>query len=335
MKTTRIRSLGLGFGLGLAALLGLATSAQAQGAYPNKPVRLISDSAPGSSNDVTIRILAEHFGQLWGQQVQVLNHPGAGGGISARIASQAEPDGYTFYVPAASAFLALKGAAGVAPNLPIELPKDFKPVGLLMTQPMFIGVSKTLGVKNVAELIALAKRKPGELSFAATGRGRITHLTMELFQDMTGTKLTFVPYTGGPAAAMNDVTTGRVSIVLDGYPGVGGAIEGGMIMGLSNTAAARLEGFETMEVMAEAIPGFRAGGWNAVLAPLGTPDAIIAKVSADLKTVQKKKEMIDRYRQLGSFVGNMGPEELVAFAKSDQEMWRPILQRLADTEMKK
>ena len=109
MKTTRIMSLGLG--LGLAALLGLATGAQAQGAYPNKPVRLISDSAPGSSNDVTIRILAEHFGQLWGQQVQVLNHPGAGGGISARIASQAEPDGYTFYVPAASAFLALKGAA--------------------------------------------------------------------------------------------------------------------------------------------------------------------------------------------------------------------------------
>ena len=97
MKTTRIIGRGLGFGL--AALLGLATGAHAQGAYPNKPVKLISDSAAGSSNDVTIRVLADHFGQLWGQQVQVLNHPGAGGGISARIAAQAEPDGYTLYVP--------------------------------------------------------------------------------------------------------------------------------------------------------------------------------------------------------------------------------------------
>ena len=332
MKTTRIIGRGLGFGL--AALLGLATGAHAQGAYPNKPVKLISDSAAGSSNDVTIRVLADHFGQLWGQQVQVLNHPGAGGGISARIAAQAEPDGYTLYVPASSTFLAIKGAAGVSPNLPIELPKDFKPVGLLMTQPMFIGVSKTLGVNTVAELIELAKQKPGEISFAATGRGRITHLTMELFQTMTGTKLTFVPYTGGPAAAMNDVTTGRVGIVLDGYPGVGGAIDGGMIHGLANTGTARLEGFEKMPVVAETIPGFRSGGWNAVVAPLGTPDAIIAKVSADLKTVQQKKEMIDRYRQLGSFVGNMGPEELVAYARSEQEMWRPILQKLADTDMK-
>jgi tripartite-type tricarboxylate transporter receptor subunit TctC len=329
-----IRIIGLGLGLGLAALAGLATGAHAQGAYPNKPVKLISDSAPGSSNDVTIRVLADHFGQLWGQQVQVMNHPGAGGGISARVASQAEPDGYTFYVPAASAFLALKGAAGVSPNLPIELPKDFKPVGLLMTQPMFIGVSKSLGVKTVAELIALAKQKPGEIAFAATGRGRITHIAMELFQTMTDTKLTFLAYTGGPAAAMNDVMSGRVGIVLDGYAGVGGAIEGDMIVGLANTATARLEGFEKMEVVAEAVPGFRAGGWNAVLAPLGTPDAIIAKVSADLKAVQKKKEMIDRYRQLGSFVGNMGPEELVAFARSEQDMWRPVLQRLADTEMK-
>jgi tripartite-type tricarboxylate transporter receptor subunit TctC len=203
-----------------------------------------------------------------------------------------------------------------------------------MTQPMFIGVSKTLNVKTVPELIEVAKKRPGEISFAATGRGRITHLTMELFQSMAGVKLTFVPYTGGPAAAMNDVTTGRVGIVLDGYPGVAGAIDGDLIVGLANTGPERLPGFEKMPVVAETLPGFRSGGWNAVLAPIGTPNAIIRKVAEDLKTVQKRPEMIERYRQLGSFVGNMGPEELVAFARSEQEMWRPILQRLADTEMK-
>ena len=332
MSTRRSSLLGLAAALALGALA--PAQAQTATAYPTRPVRLISDSAAGSSNDVTIRVLADHFGQLWGQQVIVVNHPGAGGGISARVAAQAEPDGYTFYVPASSTFLAIKGAAGVASNLPIELPKDFLPVGLLMTQPMFIGVSKTLGVNTVQELVDLAKKKPGEIAFAATGRGRITHLTMELFQSMANVKLTFVPYTGGPAAAMNDVTSGRIGIVLDGYPGVGGAIEGNMIVGLDNTGAQRLEGFEKMPVVAEALPGFRSGGWNAVLAPLGTPEAIIRKVSEDLKTVQKKPEMISRYRQLGSFVGNMGPDELVAFARSEQEMWRPILQRLADTEMK-
>ncbi len=318
-------------GLGLAAALGLGAGvAQAQGNFPNKPVKLISDSAAGSSNDVTIRVLAEHFGQLWGQQVQVLNHPGAGGGISARVASQAEPDGYTFYVPASSTFLAIKGAPGVSPNLPIELPKDFVPVGLLMTQPMFIGVSKTLNVKTVPELIELAKKRPGDISFAATGRGRVTHLTMELFQQMAGVKLTFVPYTGGPAAAMNDVTSGRVGIVLDGFPGVGGAIEGGLIHGLAHSGDKRLTGFESMPTVAETLPGFRSGGWNAVLAPLGTPQEIVRKVSADLMTVQKRPAMQERYRQLGSFVGLLGPEELIEFARAEQAMWRPILQKLAD-----
>ncbi|MDB5572070.1 MAG: extracytoplasmic binding receptor [Hyphomicrobiales bacterium] len=316
-------------GLVSLAALCVAGAALAQSAYPNKPVKVISDSAPGSSNDVTIRVLAEQFSQMWGQQVVVVNHPGAGGALSARVASQAEGDGYTLYIPASSTFLALKGAPNVPPNLPIELPRDFLPIGLLMTQPMFIGVSKELGVSNVAELIALAKKRPGEISFAATGRGRITHLTMELFQDMTGVKLTFIPYTGGPAAAMNDVTSGRVGIVLDGFPGVGGAIEGNMIVGVANTAPTRLPGFEKMPVMAETVPGFRSQGWNAVLAPIGTPEAIIRKISADLHTAQKKQEVIDRYRQLGSFATSTTPEELIAFARSEQEMWRPTLEKLA------
>lgn len=314
----------------LAATIAQPRDAQAQTiAYPTKSVRIISDSAAGSSNDVLIRVVAEQLSQVWGQQAIITNHPGAGGGVSAGVAKQADPDGYTLYIPAASTFLALRGAPGVSPNLPIDLPKDFLPVGLMMTQPMFIGVSHKLGVSTVPELIKLAKQKPGEVSFAATGRGRITHLAMELFQDMAGVKLTFVPYTGGPAAAMNDVTSGRVGIVLDGYPGVGGAIEGNLIKGLAVSSDKRLPGFESLPTMAETLPGFRAGGWSVVLVPVGTPAPIVRKLEADLKTVLARKEVISRFAQLGAFPGDLSGEQVSAFAKAEQEMWRPILERLA------
>src|SRR4029077_20015362 len=167
----------------------LGAAAQAQSNYPNRPVKIINDSAPGSATDVATRLMADRLSQLWGQQTVVENQPGAGGSIAVRAASQAAPDGYTLYVGAASTFTALKGAPGVAPNLPIELPQDFAPIGFITQQPMFIAVAPQLGVKSLPELIALAKTKPGELSYATTGRGRITHLTMELLQERAGIRL--------------------------------------------------------------------------------------------------------------------------------------------------
>ena len=201
--------------------------------YPNKPVKIIIDSAPGSATDVAARLIAERLGAVWGQQAVVENRPGAGGSIAVRAASQAAPDGYTLYVGAASTFTALKGAPGVAPNLPIELPRDFTPIGFITQQPMFIAVSPTIGVKSLPELIALAKKKPGELSYATTGRGRITHLTMELLQERAGIKLQMIPYTGGPTAAMSDVGTGRVAIVIEGYSGLAGGLSSGLIKGIA------------------------------------------------------------------------------------------------------
>lgn len=316
------------------ALTGVTHAQSVPADYPSKSVRIISDSAAGSSNDVTSRILAEQLGVLWKQQVVVLNHPGAGGGISARVAAQADPDGYTFYTPAASAFLALKGAPGVSPNLPIVLPVDFLPVAMFTLQPMFIGVSHQLGVKTVADLIALAKQKPGEISFAATGRGRITHLTMELFQERAGVKLTFVPYAGGPAAAMNDVTSGRVGIVLDGYSGVGGAIEGNSIHGLAVASPKRLKEFPDLPTVAETLPGFFAGGWNVVVSPKGTPDPIIRKVGADVNKVLANPEVAARLAKLGAYLSSMSPEETTEFARKEQETWRPILEKLAQSDGK-
>src|SRR6476620_12244796 len=137
--------------------------------YPSKVVRIISDSAAGSATDASARILADRLSAIWGQQVLTVNQPGAGGGISARVAAQSAPDGYTLYMPATSPFLALPGGPGVAPNLPLELPRDFVSIAFVLEQPLFIGASHKSGIAAVAQLIALAKERPGEISYAATG----------------------------------------------------------------------------------------------------------------------------------------------------------------------
>src|ERR1044071_270335 len=204
--------------------------------YPSKSVRIIVDSAPGSATDVTARLMADRLGQVWGQQAVVINQPGAGGSIAARAASQAAPDGYTLYVGAASVFTALKGAPGVAPNLPIELPRDFTPIGFMTQQPMFIAAAPSSGIRSLPDLIARAKEKPGEISYATTGRGRITHLTMELLQIRAGIKLQMIPYTGGPTAAMADIATGRVQIVIEGYSGLAGGLTSGAIQGIAGAS---------------------------------------------------------------------------------------------------
>jgi tripartite-type tricarboxylate transporter receptor subunit TctC len=313
----------------LAAILMIGSAAQAQSNYPDRPVKIINDSAPGSATDVATRLIAERLGVIWGQQPVVENRPGAGGSIAVRAAMQAPPDGYTLYVGAASTFTALKGAPGVAPNLPIELPRDFTPIGFMTLQPMFIAVSPKIGVNSLPELIALAKQKPGELSYATTGRGRITHLTMELVQERAGIQLQMIPYTGGPTAAMSDVGTGRVAIVIEGYSGLAGGLNSGLIKGIAVSSLERLDDFKDLPTVAETLPGFFAGGWNVLLAPVGTPDAIVQKASADLRKALDEPEVKKKLAQLGGYLHPMKPAEVTAFAQEQQRIWRPIAEKVA------
>ena len=164
--------------LGFLAI-GAVLPAQAED-FPGHPVRIITDGAPGSAIDVPVRIIADALSRVWGQQAVVINQPGAGGAIAARTAATASPDGYTLGVVALSAFVA---ASGTADNLPVQVPRDFTPIGYLGGAPMFIGAAPWLGVKTLADLIALAKQKPGEVPFGVNGIGRLTHLTGELLQD--------------------------------------------------------------------------------------------------------------------------------------------------------
>jgi tripartite-type tricarboxylate transporter receptor subunit TctC len=315
----------------LAAVLAaaLSTPALAQSDFPSRPVKVIVDSAPGSATDVINRVISDSLSRIWGQQVLTLNHPGAGGSIAVRAASRAPADGTTFYVGNASVFTALAGDPNTAPNLPIELPRDFIAIGFMAYQPMFIGISPTAGITALPDFIAEAKKRPGALSYGTTGRGRMTHLTMELLQVRAGVQLQMIPYTGGPTAAMPDVTAGRITAVIEAYSGLASGFQGGLIKPLAVSAEQRLPGFENVATVAETLPGFLAGGWNVLLAPVGTPQPIVDKVSTDLRQVIGESEVKTKLAGLGAYARPMTPAEVSAFVDEQRRTWRPIVEKVS------
>jgi tripartite-type tricarboxylate transporter receptor subunit TctC len=307
--------------------ISAATELHAQSAsYPSKSVKIVSDSGPGSAVDVGLRIVADGLSQRWGQQVLVVNHPGAGGAISAKVAAEAAPDGYTLYAPALSVFLAVPGKA---PNLPLYLPRDFVPIGLTAEQPMFVGVAPSLGVKTLPELIALAKSRPGAISYAVTGVGRLTHLTGELLQIRAGIKLQIVPYTGGSAQALGDIIGGRIPMIIEGYSGLAGAYQSGALKAIAVGSAQRLPGFLDVQTISETLPGVVATGWQVVVAPVGTPEAFVRKASDDLRAVLVRPEVKDKLAARGAYVHPASPAEAEAFVRSQQDLWRPALEQVA------
>ena len=311
--------------LSLLAIFAVDVHAQD---YPAKPVRIITHSAPGGSPDALLRIFADSLSQLWGQQVVALNHPGAGGALAARIAAGSPSDGYTLYMPASSAFVALPGLQA---NLPLEVPRDFVPIGFVGEQPFFISVAPALGVATLPELIALAKKRPGEISYAATGRGTLSHLSGEALQEMAGIKLLMVPYVGGTAQALNDVIGGRVPMIIDAYSGLAGALQGGAIKPVAVGSTKRLPEFADLPTATETLPGYSARGWLALVAPLGTPDAIVRKVSEDLNKVATDPAVKAKLAATGNYTNPMSPAELLSFIRAEQQLWKPVLEQIART----
>jgi tripartite-type tricarboxylate transporter receptor subunit TctC len=273
-----------------------------------------------------LRIVGDRLSQMWGRQIILLNHPGAGGAVAARTAAQAAPDGYTFYMPASSAFVTL---SGLQANLPLEVPRDFVPVGFVALQPFLLSVVSSLGAKTLPEFIALAKEKPGELSYAATGRGTLSHLTGEALQQRAGIKLLMVPYLGGTTQALNDVISGRVPMVIDAYPPLAGALQAGAIRALAVGSTKRLSDFQDVPTVAETLPGFSPSGWLALVAPVGTPDAIVRKLSDDLREAVLDPTTRTKLETTGNYPNPMSPPELLAFIQAEQKTWKPVLEEIA------
>jgi tripartite-type tricarboxylate transporter receptor subunit TctC len=313
--------------LGLLALAAATLPTRADD-YPNKPIRIISDSAPGSAVDVTFRMVMDRLGNLLGQQIVPVDQPGASGAVAAHAAAEAIPDGYTLFAPALSLFIAVPGKAD---NLPLIMPRDFLPVGSMIDQPMFICANPASGIKTLAELITRAKQHPGELSFATTGIGRITHLTGLLLESRAGIKLQVVPYTGGPAAALTDVIGGRVPLIIEGYSGLAGAIQAHSLTVLAVASAHRLPDFPDLPTVAETFPGFAAGGWQGIVAPLGTPASAIQTFNTGLNKVLGEPDIAKPLAVRGAYVNPMSPAEVNRFVNAQQAQWRPVLDEFEAT----
>lgn len=320
--------IGLRYWVGIICLLMLPTSTvfSQTANYPDKPVTIISDSAAGSSPDVVARFVADGLGKVWGQQVVVLNRPGANGSLAARAASEAAADGYTLFHPTLSTFAALPT---IAPNLPVKLPRDFLPVGFTASQPMFVAVSPSLGITTLPQLIERAKQEPDKITIALTGIGRFTHLTGELLQERAGIKLVSVPYTHGPASAIGDVADGRVSMIIEGYSGIVGAVKAGQVKLIAVGSTERLAEFPDVPTISETLHGFNGSGWQVLVAPVGTPAPIVAKVSDDLIKVVSDPDFKGKLAAAGNYPSPMNPEQLLDFVNKQQAIWIPVVDKIS------
>ena len=213
---------------------------------------------------------------------------------------------------------------------------DFLPIGFVAENPMFMAVSPTLGIKSLKELIEHAKKNPGQISYATTGIGRLTHLTGELLQHEPRFNLQLVPYTGGPAHAISDVATGRVGMIIEGYSGIAGAARSGSVKLIGSAAAKRLAGIPDVPAVSETIPDFVATGWGVLVAPVGTPKEIIRQ--GERRSVQGRPtmpELAAKLGKLGSYTRPMKADEVTAFIHAQQNSWNPVLAEIAKKQPKK
>ena len=306
-------------------LCTLALPAAAQEPYPVKPVQIIIPAAAGNSPDIAARLVADRLTQLWKQQVLIINRPGAGGLIAAQAASQAEKSGYTLYMTQASTYTVLPIAQ--QDKLPFDLHRDFTAISLVGVQPIAVAVPPSLGPKTLTELIALIRATPGGMLFAASNRGGQSHLTGELFRARTGLDLTFV-HAAGAASSLNDVTTGRIPIMFEGLAGIGGAVQGGLLVPLAVASDKRLNNYPDLPTVSETLPDFVSKGWLALMAPAGTPDSIIQKVNADLRVVLAQPELVEKFAAIGTYPQPLSPADTARFIRAEQDLWWPIVRQV-------
>ena len=307
------------------ALVAVGPAANADD-YPTRPVRIIVSTPAGNGPDVIGRIVADNLTRLWGQQVVILNQPGANGAIAMRAAATSAPDGYTLFLSLFSNYITLPEW-----KLPFDVARDFAPIGLVSEQPMLVGVTPTLGVNSLQELIAVAKRRPGEINVGiGTPRGFLPHLTAEWLRKATETHMTIVHYPGA-AQAITDLIARRVHVVIENLSVFEGPMAGGTLKPLAVASDRRWPTLPELPTAAETIPSFVANGWFALAAPPATPPAMARKINDDLRMVLSRPELKQRFLELGSNTRPMTPDELTSFIRSEQELWRPIVSEITST----
>ena len=310
----------MGSGLTIAGM----SSASAQGAaWPSRPIRIIVPYPPGGVGDTFTRSLAQQLSERLGQPVLIDNKPGASQIIGAEAAAKAAPDGYTMFLGSVTS-LAINARS--MKRLPYDPIKDFAPIAMCFGTPMYLVVNPAVPAKTVTELIALAKSRPGQLSFASIGQGGSLHLAGELFKSMTGVDLTHVAYKGS-APALADVIAGQVNMIFD--PGVSSLphVKTGKLRALAITSSRRSDSTPDIPTLSEAgVPGYEASLWFGLVAPAGTPGAIVSKLSGEVTQIVRSAAMRERFAPFSLELIGGTPEEFSATIRSEIPKWGKVLQ---------
>jgi len=310
--------------LWLALLAPALPFAQAQGDYPSKPVRLVVTFPPGGSADAVVRLLVPRLNEKLGQQMVVDNRPGAGGNIGLAVVAKAASDGYTLGVGAAGA---LAANASLYAQMPFDVATDFRPVAMLAAIPFVLVAHPSLAARTPRELIALARAQPGRLSIAHGGNGTAMHLASQLFQQMADIKLSDVPYKGsGPATF--DALSGQVPLAVTDLPAALAHIRAGKLMALAVTSPRRLSQLPDVPTVAEAgIAGYDATGWFGVVAPTGTPDAVVARLNAAFTEALNDPVVVASMRAQGVEPAASSAAAFGGYIRSETAKWATVVRK--------
>jgi tripartite-type tricarboxylate transporter receptor subunit TctC len=305
-------------------LAACAAGAAAQADYPHQPIHLVVTFPPGGSADTVVRLLLPRLNERLGQTVIVDNRPGAGGNLGLAIVAKAPADGYTLGVGAAGA---LAANSSLYAQMPFDVEKDFRPVGMLAGIPFVLVGNPSLPARNVKELMALAKAEPGKLSIAHGGNGTAMHLSTALFEQMSGVKVVEVPYKGSGPAAL-DTMGGQVPLAMVDLPASLQQIKAGKLVAYAVTGAKRLPQLPEVPTLAESgLTGYDSTGWFGVVAPAGTPPQAIAKVNAAIVEALNDPTIQERMRALGVEPDPGKPEAFGLYIRSETSKWAQVIRQ--------
>jgi tripartite-type tricarboxylate transporter receptor subunit TctC len=307
--------------LAVLALVALTPALHAQDSFPSKPVHLLVPFPPGGAVDIVARTLADELGRRWPTNIIIDNRPGAGGTIAADAAAKAPPDGYTLVIVASGHAI----VPFLYPKLPYDVFADFTPITLLGNSPNLALVRADSAIKTLADLVAAARARPGQLSYGHAGNGTSPHLAGELLKVTAKIDITAVPYKGG-APALNDLLGGHIPLTFNNVPESIAMIRSGALRPLAVTTAKRTPILPDVPTFDESgVKGYDTGVWWALVAPAGLPGDVKAKIYRDAVDAMKSPAVKERFQTLGAVPVGSTSEVLAALIRADYEKWGPII----------
>jgi tripartite-type tricarboxylate transporter receptor subunit TctC len=308
--------------IAMGLIFPFVTNAAQDPPYPVRPIRLIVPSPAGGGMDILARFIGQGLTERWHQQVVVDTRPGATGIIGTSLAAKASPDGHTLLLAWVSP-LAIN--PGLYSKLPYDVEKDLSPIMRVATIPNILVVRPSLDVATVKDFIALAKAKPGQLSYASSGIGGSSHLAGELLKSMTGINIVHVPYKGTPPAIL-DLIAGRMDALFAAAPPALPHIKTGKLKAIAVSTAERSPNLPDVPAVSETVPGFSAETWYGLMAPAGTPRQIVLKLHAEIARFLKRPDSTQKLAEQGFVVVASSPQDFAKYLQSELVKWRKVIQ---------